>query len=83
MEARQLIGGAAFSLGELNVIYRAFNDGLRRGRTGCKYPCKRRRNGAAEPCDHCAEPREVGAIECDSLRAAAVDAFRRKHRIRD
>jgi hypothetical protein len=83
MKGRQLIAGAAFSPEELNVIYRAFDDAW--ADVAPDVSIRASAIGAARLslATIVLSLAKMGPVECDSLRAAAVDAFRLKHRIGD
>jgi hypothetical protein len=83
MNARQLIGGAAFSPDELSVIYRAFDDAWTEVASDVSIRASAVETARLSLATIVLSLARMGQVECDILRAAAVDAFRLKHRIGD
>ena len=81
MEARQLIGGASFSPDMLRTIYGAFDDAW--GEVAAEVSSRRSAIDAARLslATIVLSVARIGPIDRDSIRTAAITAFRIKHRI--
>ena len=82
MKSRQFIGGAAFPPDELKVIFGAFDDAW--GEVAAEVSARASAIDAARLslATIVLNLAAVGPIERVALKNAAVDAFRRKHRLK-
>jgi hypothetical protein len=82
MDARQLIGGAAFAPSDLKVIFEAFDDAWNEVAADVSARASAVEAGRVSLATIVLRLAAIGPIERAVLKSAAVDAFRRKHRIR-
>ena len=83
MKPRQLISGAAFAPDELNVIYQAFDAAWAEVASDVSIRASAVESARLSLATIVLSLAKAGHVERDSLRAAAVDAYRFKHRIGD
>jgi hypothetical protein len=83
MKARQLMGGAAYSADALKVIFQAFDDAWAEVAPDVSARASAIEAARLSLATIVLSLAKVGHVERDSLRAAAVDAYRVKHRIGD
>jgi hypothetical protein len=81
MKPRQLIRGAAFPPDELNVIYKAFDDAWAEVTPDVSARASAIEAARLSLATIVLSLAKAGHVERDSLRAAAVDAYRFKHRL--
>jgi hypothetical protein len=81
VDARQLLGGAAFGPDQLKVIFEAFDDAWDEVAADVSTRASAVEAARLSLAAIVLSLARAGPIERAGLKAAAVDAFRRKHRV--
>jgi hypothetical protein len=81
MKSRQLIGNAAFQPDVLKVIYQAFDDAWAEVAPNVSARASAMEAARLSLATIVLSLAKMGHVERDSLRTAAVDAYRFKHRL--